>query len=64
MGNPENIEDVYIAVIRPKNTASLNSREYRAKSYEVRKILTFDLLPLNVILHYHFHLHISLNHIL
>ena len=37
MGNPENIEDAYVAVIRPKNTASLNSREYRAKSYEVRK---------------------------
>lgn len=38
MGNPENIEDAYVAVIRPKNTASLNSREYRAKSYEVRII--------------------------
>lgn len=38
MGNPENIEDAYVAVIRPKNTASLNSREYRAKSYEVRTI--------------------------
>jgi hypothetical protein len=37
MGNPENIEDAYVAVIRPKNAASLNSREYRAKSYEVRK---------------------------
>ncbi|ERE89674.1 krev interaction trapped protein 1 isoform 2 [Cricetulus griseus] len=37
MGNPENIEDAYVAVIRPKNVASLNSREYRAKSYEVRK---------------------------
>ncbi|XP_009978751.1 PREDICTED: krev interaction trapped protein 1 isoform X2 [Tauraco erythrolophus] len=35
MGNPENIGDVYVAVIRPKNTASLNSREYRAKSYEI-----------------------------
>ncbi|KFO23922.1 Krev interaction trapped protein 1 [Fukomys damarensis] len=35
MGNPENIEDAYVAVIRPKNTASLNSREYRAKSYEI-----------------------------
>eukprot|EP00069_Balaena_mysticetus_P015649 bmy_09338T0 len=38
MGNPENIEDAYVAVIRPKNAASLNSREYRAKSYEVRTI--------------------------
>lgn len=38
MGNPENIEDAYVAVIRPKNTASLNSREYKAKSYEVRTI--------------------------
>lgn len=35
MGNPENIEDAYVAVIRPKNTASLNSREYKAKSYEI-----------------------------
>lgn len=35
MGNLENIEDAYVAVIRPKNTASLNSREYRAKSYEI-----------------------------
>ncbi|XP_055468740.1 krev interaction trapped protein 1 isoform X2 [Psammomys obesus] len=35
MGNPENTEDAYVAVIRPKNTASLNSREYRAKSYEI-----------------------------
>lgn len=35
MGNPETIGNAYVAVIRPKNTASLNSREYRAKSYEV-----------------------------
>ncbi|XP_010284522.1 PREDICTED: krev interaction trapped protein 1 isoform X2 [Phaethon lepturus] len=35
MGNPENLGDAYVAVIRPKNTASLNSREYRAKSYEI-----------------------------
>nr|XP_009934446.1 PREDICTED: krev interaction trapped protein 1 isoform X2 [Opisthocomus hoazin] len=35
MGNLENIGDAYVAVIRPKNTASLNSREYRAKSYEI-----------------------------
>ncbi|XP_009951306.1 PREDICTED: krev interaction trapped protein 1 isoform X2 [Leptosomus discolor] len=35
MGNPENVGDAYVAVIRPKNTASLNSREYRAKSYEI-----------------------------
>ncbi|XP_074006303.1 krev interaction trapped protein 1 isoform X2 [Numenius arquata] len=35
MGNPENFGDAYVAVIRPKNTASLNSREYRAKSYEI-----------------------------
>nr|KAF6469752.1 hypothetical protein HJG59_011128 [Molossus molossus] len=35
MGNPENIEDAYVAVIRPKNIASLNSREYKAKSYEI-----------------------------
>jgi len=35
MGNQE-LEEVFVAVIRPKNTASLNSKEYRAKSYEVR----------------------------
>ncbi|XP_060104483.1 krev interaction trapped protein 1 isoform X2 [Heteronotia binoei] len=35
MGNPEFTTDAYVAVIRPKNTASLNSREYRAKSYEI-----------------------------
>uniref|UniRef100_A0A6I8NTJ6 KRIT1 ankyrin repeat containing n=1 Tax=Ornithorhynchus anatinus TaxID=9258 RepID=A0A6I8NTJ6_ORNAN len=35
MGNPANLEDAYVAVIRPKNAASLNSREYRAKSYEI-----------------------------
>lgn len=35
MGNQE-FEEVFVAVIRPKNTASLNSKEYRAKSYEVR----------------------------
>ncbi|XP_009866042.1 PREDICTED: krev interaction trapped protein 1 isoform X2 [Apaloderma vittatum] len=35
MGNPESTGDAYVAVIRPKNTASLNSREYRAKSYEI-----------------------------
>lgn len=35
MGNPDITTDAYVAVIRPKNTASLNSREYRAKSYEV-----------------------------
>uniref|UniRef100_A0A8D0FRC9 FERM domain-containing protein n=1 Tax=Strix occidentalis caurina TaxID=311401 RepID=A0A8D0FRC9_STROC len=35
MGNPETTGDAYVAVIRPKNTASLNSREYRAKSYEI-----------------------------
>uniref|UniRef100_A0A670JSZ6 KRIT1 ankyrin repeat containing n=1 Tax=Podarcis muralis TaxID=64176 RepID=A0A670JSZ6_PODMU len=35
MGNPEVITEAYVAVIRPKNAASLNSREYRAKSYEI-----------------------------
>ncbi|XP_029444719.1 LOW QUALITY PROTEIN: krev interaction trapped protein 1 [Rhinatrema bivittatum] len=35
MGGPDIAEDVYVAVIRPKNPASLNSREYRAKSYEI-----------------------------
>lgn len=39
MGNPEVITEAYVAVIRPKNAASLNSREYRAKSYEVKSLL-------------------------
>ncbi|XP_063042167.1 krev interaction trapped protein 1 [Engraulis encrasicolus] len=34
MGNQE-LEDVFVAVIRPKNTASLTSKEYRAKAYEI-----------------------------
>uniref|UniRef100_A0AAR2LNB7 FERM domain-containing protein n=1 Tax=Pygocentrus nattereri TaxID=42514 RepID=A0AAR2LNB7_PYGNA len=34
MGNQE-LEDVFVAVIRPKNTASLSSKEYRAKAYEI-----------------------------
>uniref|UniRef100_A0A8C2KT83 KRIT1 ankyrin repeat containing n=1 Tax=Cyprinus carpio TaxID=7962 RepID=A0A8C2KT83_CYPCA len=34
MGNQE-LEEVFVAVIRPKNTASLNSKEYRAKAYEI-----------------------------
>ncbi len=37
MGNQE-LEDVFVAVIRPKNTASLNSKEYKAKSYEVSEV--------------------------
>ncbi|KAK1172538.1 krev interaction trapped protein 1-like isoform X1 [Acipenser oxyrinchus oxyrinchus] len=35
MGNKDNLEDVFVVVIRPKNTASLNSKEYRAKAYEI-----------------------------
>ncbi|XP_056597344.1 krev interaction trapped protein 1 [Triplophysa dalaica] len=34
MGNPD-LEEVFVAVIRPKNTASLNSKEYRAKAFEI-----------------------------
>lgn len=35
MGNEDALEDVFVAVIRPKSQASLNSKEYRAKAYEV-----------------------------
>uniref|UniRef100_A0A6Q2XBB1 FERM domain-containing protein n=1 Tax=Esox lucius TaxID=8010 RepID=A0A6Q2XBB1_ESOLU len=35
MGNQDNLEDVFVAVIRPKNQVSLSSKEYRAKSYEI-----------------------------
>ncbi|XP_032868351.1 krev interaction trapped protein 1 isoform X2 [Amblyraja radiata] len=35
MGSLNDPEDTYIAVIRPKNAASLNSRDYRTKSYEI-----------------------------
>ncbi|KAL0962243.1 hypothetical protein UPYG_G00337550 [Umbra pygmaea] len=35
MGNQDNLEDVFVAVIRPKNQISLSSKEYRAKAYEI-----------------------------
>lgn len=35
MGNEDSLEDVFVAVIRPKNQVSLSSKEYRAKAYEV-----------------------------
>ncbi|CAB1320856.1 unnamed protein product [Coregonus sp. 'balchen'] len=35
MGNHDNFEDVFVAVIRPKNKVSLSSKEYRAKAYEI-----------------------------
>ncbi|KAG8443162.1 hypothetical protein GDO86_011824 [Hymenochirus boettgeri] len=38
MGSPTETEDVHVAVIRPKNAGSLNSREYRAKLYEILMI--------------------------
>uniref|UniRef100_A0AAY4EJ19 KRIT N-terminal NPxY motif-rich region domain-containing protein n=1 Tax=Denticeps clupeoides TaxID=299321 RepID=A0AAY4EJ19_9TELE len=34
MGNQE-LEDVFVAVIRPKNTVSLSAKEYRPKAYEI-----------------------------
>ncbi|XP_030644872.1 krev interaction trapped protein 1 [Chanos chanos] len=34
MGN-QDLEDVFVAVIRPKSTVSLTSKEYRAKAYEI-----------------------------
>lgn len=52
MGNPENAGDAYVAVIRPKNTASLNSREYRAKSYEVKLFKFFYSLKVLKIICY------------
>lgn len=38
MGNQE-LEEVFVAAIRPKNTVSLTSKEYRAKAYEVQSNL-------------------------
>ncbi|CAL8294825.1 unnamed protein product [Merluccius merluccius] len=35
MGNQDNLEELFVAVIRPKNQVSLSSKEYRAKSYEI-----------------------------
>ncbi|KAG7271167.1 hypothetical protein CRUP_025482 [Coryphaenoides rupestris] len=35
MGNQDHPEEVFVAVIRPKNQVSLSSKEYRAKSYEI-----------------------------
>jgi hypothetical protein len=43
MGNQDNLEDVFVAVIRPKNQVSLSSKEYRAKAYEVRlQYISYD----------------------
>lgn len=38
MGNEDSLEDVFVAVIRPKNQVSLSSKEYRAKAYEVNAL--------------------------
>nr|XP_029519164.1 krev interaction trapped protein 1-like isoform X3 [Oncorhynchus nerka] len=35
MGNQDNLEDVFVAVVRPKNHVSLSSKEYRAKAFEI-----------------------------
>lgn len=35
MGNQDNLEDVFVAVVRPKNQVSLSTKEYRAKAYEI-----------------------------
>lgn len=35
MGNKDTLEDVFVAVLRPKNQVSLSSKEYRTKAYEV-----------------------------
>uniref|UniRef100_A0A8D3DMK1 FERM domain-containing protein n=1 Tax=Scophthalmus maximus TaxID=52904 RepID=A0A8D3DMK1_SCOMX len=35
MGNEDRLEDVFVAVIRPKSQVSLSSKEYRAKAYEI-----------------------------
>lgn len=43
MGNEDSLEDVFVAVLRPKNQVSLSSKEYRAKAYEVYS--TFKYKP-------------------
>ncbi|XP_029700873.1 krev interaction trapped protein 1-like isoform X4 [Takifugu rubripes] len=35
MGNEDSLEDVFVAVIRPKSQVSQSSKEYRAKAYEI-----------------------------
>lgn len=40
MGNEDSLEDVFVAVIRPKSQVSLSSKEYRAKAYEVNAATT------------------------
>ncbi|XP_061753535.1 krev interaction trapped protein 1 isoform X2 [Nerophis ophidion] len=35
MGNEDSLEDVFVAVLRPKSQVSLSSKEYRAKAYEI-----------------------------
>lgn len=43
MGNQDNLEDVFVAVIRPKSQVSLSSKEYRAKAFEVNvEAVTLD----------------------
>lgn len=37
MGNEDSLEDVFVAVIRPKSQVSLSSKEYKAKAYEVNR---------------------------
>ena len=45
MGNEDSLEDVFVAVIRPKSQVSLSSKEYRAKAYEVNApSLTVDVM--------------------
>lgn len=51
MGNEDSLEDVFVAVIRPKSQVSLSSKEYRAKAYEVNvPRLTTDRLSCQVFL--------------
>lgn len=44
MGNEDSLEDVFVAVIRPKSQVSLSSKEYRAKAYEVNRDQAADEL--------------------
>lgn len=43
MGNEDSLEDVFVAVIRPKNQVSLSSKEYRAKAYEVNVLRQLNM---------------------
>lgn len=48
MGNEDSLEDVFVAVIRPKSQVSLSSKEYRAKAYEVNMLTWMSIVSCGI----------------